>query len=78
MDFSERLKVLKKELDDAKLNRTKYQTKLEELEKQEKSLNEEIRKLGIEPDELENSVIELKNEIEMLLSQAEKEMEKDA
>ncbi len=74
MNFDDRLKKLKNELDEAKLNRARAQAKLEELEKNQNSINEEIRALGIEPDDLESSVKNLKDEIETLLAKAEADM----
>ena len=74
MNFDDRLKKLKNELDEAKLNRARAQAKLEELEKNQNSINEEIRALGIEPDDLESSVKNLKDDIETLLAKAEADM----
>ena len=74
MNFDDRLKKLKNELDEAKLNRARAQAKLEELEKNQNRINEEIRALGIEPDDLESSVKNLKDEIETLLAKAEADM----
>ncbi|NLM06204.1 MAG: hypothetical protein GX219_04715 [Tissierellia bacterium] len=74
MNFSDKLNALKDKLEKAKIERTKAQTLLDSLEERQKELNDEIIKMGIWPENLEEAVKELETKISSLLDEAEKAM----
>ena len=74
MNFSDKLNALKDKLEKAKIERTKAQTLLDSLEERQKELNDEIIKMGIRPENLEEAVKELETKISSLLDEAEKAM----
>lgn len=77
MDFTDKLNKLKDKLEIAKIERTKAQTLLDSLEERQKELNDEIKEMGIEPENLEEAVKELEDKISSLLDEAEKAMKGD-
>lgn len=71
MNYEERLQELNKELNQAKDTKNRATWRLEELKKEQALLEEKIRGLGLEPDELETQINTLENEIEKLLEEAD-------
>ena len=61
------LSALKDKIEKGKMTKYKAETKLEELEKQEKALNEEIISLGYDPTKLEDIISQLQREQDELL-----------
>lgn len=62
------LQELKDKIENGKMTKYKAETRLEELEKQEKVLKEEIIKLGYDPEKLDEIINQLENEQKQLLS----------
>ncbi len=77
MDYSKEINTLKTKLDDAKIKRARAESTLESLNKQKNELIEEIKKLGVEPENLENEIRNLENEIDGLLFEASKLLPED-
>ncbi|MCF8010585.1 MAG: hypothetical protein K9L17_01235 [Clostridiales bacterium] len=70
-DYTAKLQKLKEGLDKANNLRIQAETRLEELSKQEKELIQQIKSYGVEPDELDNYIERLQEEIESLISEIE-------
>ncbi|OPJ55095.1 hypothetical protein [Alkalithermobacter paradoxus] len=64
----QKLAELKKRIENGKMTKYKAETRLEELEKQEKILSDEIIKLGYNPSELDAVIQKLEKEKEELRS----------
>ncbi|WP_099190907.1 hypothetical protein [Tepidibacter mesophilus] len=62
------LQELKDKIEKGKMTKYKAETRLEELEKQEKTLNEEIISLGYDPQKLDEIISKLENEKQELIS----------
>lgn len=67
----EQLNKLKTAIEKGKELRTRALSRKEILEQQEKELLEEIRKLGVDPDRLEDEIAKLQAEKERLLKEIE-------
>ena len=67
-DFTQRLEANKKAIDKARTDRAKAEATKEQLEKQQEQILSEIRNLGVEPDQLDQTIIELETGIEADLS----------
>ncbi|MDO5724707.1 MAG: hypothetical protein Q4P29_00240 [Tissierellia bacterium] len=72
MKYENRLESLQKKLQESKMLKVKAETRLEELQRQEKLILEELDKLGIKPKDLDSEINKLQTEIEELFNQAEK------
>lgn len=70
MNYEEQLKVLKSDIDKAKVLKSRAEGTLEQLKKQEAQLLEELEKLGVNPENLDKEIESLKDEIEKLLKEA--------
>ncbi len=77
MDYNDRLIKLKKNLEIAKINKTKAEGMLETLNNNKEELIASIRELGIEPEDLEKEILNLQTEIDSLLFEAEKLLPED-
>ncbi len=77
MDYSKEINELKVKLDDSKIKRARAETTLEGLNNQKNELLEEVKLLGIEPENLELEIKNLENEIDGLLFEASKLLPKD-
>ncbi|WP_099203199.1 hypothetical protein [Miniphocaeibacter massiliensis] len=77
MDYSKKINELKTQLDDAKIKRARAESTLEGLNKQKEELLEEVKLLGVEPENLEIEIKNLENEIDGLLFEASKLLPKD-
>ena len=71
MDYTQRLEALKDNLDKAKLNKVKYEERLNILIKEQEDIIKEIKSLGIEPENLDAEIKSLENEIAKDIEKAE-------
>lgn len=62
------LQELKDKIEKGKMTKYKAETRLEELEKQEKTIKEEIVSLGYDPEQLDQIISKLENEKQNLIS----------
>lgn len=76
-DYNTELNNLKKKLDVAKANKTKAEGMLESLNNNKEEIILSIRELGIEPENLENEILNLQTQIDSLLFEAEKLLSED-
>ncbi len=70
MDYNKTINQLKEKLDKAKNMRIIAETKMEQLNKQRQDLLKELEDYGIKPEDLEDEIARLKNEIEELIKKA--------
>lgn len=71
MDYTNRLEALKDSLDKAKLNKVKYEERLNILLNDRENILKEIKALGIEPENLEAEIKNLENKIAADIAKAE-------
>lgn len=71
MDYANRLEALKDSLDKAKLNKVKYEERLNILLNDRENIIKEIKALGIEPENLEAEIKNLENKIATDITKAE-------
>ncbi len=71
MDYTNRLEALKDSLDKAKLNKVKYEERLNILLNDRDNIIKEIKALGIEPENLEAEIKNLENKIATDITKAE-------
>lgn len=71
MDYTNRLEALKDSLDKAKLNKVKYEERLNILLNDRENIINEIKALGIEPENLEAEIKNLENKIATDITKAE-------
>ncbi|MEJ8751210.1 hypothetical protein WKS98_01090 [Lagierella sp. ICN-221743] len=71
-DYNSKLNELKNKLDVAKANKTKAEGMLETLNNNKEEIIVSIREMGIEPEDLENEILNLQTQIDSLLFEAEK------
>ena len=71
MDSTNRLEALKDSLDKAKLNKVKYEERLNILLNDRENIIKEIKALGIEPENLEAEIKNLENKIATDITKAE-------
>ena len=71
MDYTNRLESLKDSLDKAKLNKIKYEERLNILLNDRENIIKEIKALGIEPENLEAEIKNLENKIASDITKAE-------
>ncbi len=71
MDYTNRLEALKDSLDKAKLNKVKYEERLNILLNDRENIIKEIKALGIEPENLEAEIKNLENKIATDIIKAE-------
>lgn len=71
MDYANRLEALKDSLDKAKLNKVKYEERLNILLNDRENILKEIKALGIEPENLEAEIKNLENKIATDITKAE-------
>lgn len=72
IDYNAKLNELKNKLDVAKANKTKAEGMLETLNNNKEEIIVSIREMGIEPEDLENEILNLQTQIDSLLFEAEK------
>ncbi|MDQ0507828.1 Uncharacterised protein [Aedoeadaptatus ivorii] len=71
MDFEQQINELNRRYERAKDVRNRALWRMEELEKEEKELNERILADGLDPNTLESDIETIQAEIETLLKEAE-------
>lgn len=71
MDYTNRLEALKDSLDKAKLNKVKYEERLNILLNDRETIIKEIKALGIKPENLEAEIKNLENKIATDITKAE-------
>lgn len=71
MDYTNRLEALKDSLDKAKLNKVKYEERLNILLNDRENIIKEIKALGIEPENIEAEIKNLENKIASEITKAE-------
>lgn len=71
MDYTNRLEALKDSLDKAKLNKVKYEERLNILLNDRENIIKKIKALGIEPENLEAEIKNLENKIATDITKAE-------
>ncbi len=71
MSYEEKLKRLRKDIDDATNMKNKAEGQLEALKRQESDLLEELNELGIKPENLGLEIENLKKEIDRLFNEAD-------
>ena len=71
MDYTNRLEALKDSLDKAKLNKVKYEERLNILLNDRENILKEIKALGIEQENLEAEIKNLENKIATDITKAE-------
>lgn len=76
-DYDKRISQLKEDLDKAKDQRIRAEAKLEQYNKQKQEIIDEIKSMGIEPDEIENEIQKIETEIEELIKKVEEAMPRD-
>jgi len=69
--YEERIRRLKEGLEKAKSLRIQAETRLEELQKQEKELIKQIEEMGVKPEHLEEEIKNCEKQIEELAQQVE-------
>ena len=67
MDPEKEIHELKQKIDKAKALRYKAEARLEELQKQQKQLLDELDKLNVKPEDLDNEIESISNQIKDLL-----------
>lgn len=77
MNYEVRLNKIKSDLDKAKNLKYQAEARMEQLEKQEKEIIEELNEMNIKPENLEEEIAKLSKEIEELFNLAEQNIPKD-
>lgn len=77
MNYEIELKNLKEKLQRASQMKVKAEATLENLEENKKSYLEQVKKLGIDPKNIESEISNLKTEIESLINEANNLLPKD-
>lgn len=70
IDYEKSLSRIKEDLDKAKSLRIRAEAHLEQLNRQKQDLLMELKELGVKPENLEDEIDKLKNEIEELIKRA--------
>lgn len=77
MNYEDELKKLKRDLENAKNLKNKADGTLEELKKQEEKQLDELKNLGVDPQNLETEIKNLEAEIQKLFNEANELLPKD-
>lgn len=77
MDYEKELNQLKDNLDKAKSLKYRAEARLEQLKQQEEDIFNELKELGVKPDDLEKEIESLTNEINKLFIEANELLPKD-
>lgn len=77
MDYEKELGILKENLERAKNLKYKADAKLEQLNKMEHDIIQELKVLNISPDKLESEISKLTNDINILFKEANDLLPKD-
>ncbi|HLR20400.1 MAG TPA: hypothetical protein VK087_00205 [Tissierellaceae bacterium] len=77
MNYEKELNHLKNNLEKAKSLKYRAEARLEQLKRQEEDIINELKELGIKPNELDDEIENLSQEIEALFNEANKLLPKD-
>ncbi|MDP4181377.1 MAG: hypothetical protein Q8942_09825 [Bacillota bacterium] len=77
VDYNKTISELKEKLDSAKNKRIRAEARMEQLNKQKQDVLKELEELGVKPDELEAEIERLKNDIEIMITEANKMLPSD-
>lgn len=77
MNYDDKLKELKVDLDKATNLKYKAEAKLEQLNNQEQDLRTELKELEVEPEDLGKEILKLEEEINLLFEKASQLLPKD-
>lgn len=77
IEMEKELIALKNKIDQAKIDRSVAEDRLENLKKEENEILEELNRLNIKPQELKSKIESLEKEISSLLQEAEKLIHED-
>ncbi len=77
MDYERELNILKDNLERAKSLKYRAEARLEQLKKQEEDIIGELKELNVKPEELEEEIQKLTNEINVLFKEANELLPKD-
>lgn len=77
MDYEKELSQLKENLEKAKSLKYRAEARLEQLKKQEDEIINELKALGVEPNDLEDEINKLTLEINQLFKDANELLPKD-
>lgn len=77
MNYEKELNILRDNLDKAKSLKYRAEARLEQLKKQEEEIIRELSELGIKPENLENEIKRLTEEIDSLFAEANSLLPKD-
>ena len=77
MEYEKELGVLKNNLEKAKTLKYKAEARLEQLKKQEETLIQDLKDLGVSPDQLDGEIKKLTNEIDELFKKSNELLPKD-
>lgn len=77
MNYEKELSSLKESLEKAKNLKYKAEARLEQLNKQEEEIIDELKKLGVKPENLDKEIEKLSSDIENLFIEANNLIPKD-
>lgn len=69
-DYEKTINQIKENLDKAKNLRIRAEARMEQLNNQKQELMKELESLGVQPEDLDNEISRLKDEIEELIEKA--------
>lgn len=70
MDYEKEINTLKENLDKAKNLKYKAEARLEQLNSQQQEIIKELKELGVNPEDLEEEIKKLKEDIDKLFKEA--------
>ena len=76
-EYEKKINQLKENLEKAKSLRIRAEARLEQLNKQKQDILEEIKTLGVKPEELDSEIARLHDEIEELINKADEMLPMD-
>lgn len=77
MNYEDRLNKLKNELDKSKNMKYRAEARLEQLQTSEKEIVNELEKIGVSPENLENEIKTLEEDINKLFEKANELLPRD-
>lgn len=77
MDYEKEINQLKSNLEKAKNLKYKAEARLEQLNHQQKEIIDELKELGVNPEDLEKEIKKLNDEIDKLFEEANTLLPKD-
>ncbi len=76
-EYDKSINEIKEKLDKAKNLRIRAEARIEQLNRQRQDLLKEMEELGVKPEELDNEIKRLREEIEGLIRQADEMLPSD-